>query len=178
LRLGLGVGTGNFTVKEEAPIGDVDVSGIGPSVELALGGTVAPGLVIGGGIYGTSVPSPEYSAQGQTSNGGLASVSMIGPFVDYYFNPNQGFHGEAAVGYTALSAAKAEDDPYPTEDSSGGGFGVVLGVGYEWWVGDEWSLGALGRVQYVSGSVKGADTDNSRDVSGTAISLLLTGTYH
>ncbi|MFO0566656.1 MAG: outer membrane beta-barrel protein [Polyangiaceae bacterium] len=176
LRLGIGVGSASFTVKE--PSTDVDVTGIGPSLEIALGGTVAPGLVLGGGIYGTSLASPEYKAQGVTSTGGAATVSMIGPFLDYYFNPTGGFHLQAAAGYTALNALKADSDPYPSEDSSGGGFGLVAGAGYEAFVGEEWSVGGLARIQYMSGSVEGADSGNERDVSGTVVSLLFTATLH
>ena len=53
----------------------------------------------------------------------------------------------------------------------------MLGVGYEWWVGDEWSLGLLGRISY--GSMSGSD---DRGVSWThttyAPALLLSATYN
>lgn len=174
--MGIGAGFANLTLKPDAGGDDIDFTGAGPSVELAFGGTVAPGLVLGGGIYGTSIASPTYSQGNLEEDGGAAVASMVGPFIDYYFDPNGGFHLEAALGYTALSAE--EGDVYPLESASGGGFGLVAGVGYEWWVGEQWGLGVLGRLHYVSGTVTGDDSDEDTDVSGTIISVLLTGTLH
>jgi hypothetical protein len=31
--------------------------------------------------------------------------------------------------------------------ASGSGFGFVFGSGYEWWMGEQWSLGVLARLQ-------------------------------
>jgi len=176
--MGFGVGSASFTVKDDDPVGSVDVTAVGPSLELAFGGTLARGLVLGGGIYGSSASSPEYESSnlGAKSDGGAATLSMVGPFIDWYPSPASGFHVEAALGYSAFAAGKG--DPYPGEDASGSGFGLVGGAGYELWVGDQWSIGALGRIQYFSGSVEGDDSGDSDDVSGTVLSLLLTATYH
>src|SRR5262249_18052846 len=99
---------------------DVGISGAGPSVDLAFGATVYRGLVVGGGIFGTSVPSPSYSAFGASASGGAAVVSSLGPFADWYFDPTQGFHALAGVGYAVISAAKGspatvngQSVPYP-----------------------------------------------------------------
>jgi hypothetical protein len=175
-RFGLGVGV--LALKLEDEDGDEgDMSGVGPSVELAFGGAVAPGVIIGGGIYGTSVASPTYKQGDAEEDGGTAIASMIGPFVDFYPNPTGGLHLQLAIGYTALSAEKG--DVYPNDDQSGGGFGVVVGVGYEWWIGEQWSAGILGRVQYVSGSVEDSgDGKNKTDVSGPIYPLMGTLTFN
>ncbi|MCE7891973.1 MAG: hypothetical protein DYH12_20100, partial [Sorangiineae bacterium PRO1] len=183
LRMGLGVGSLSGTVEQDAGIGtvDIDASGIGPAVELALGGTVAPGIVIGGGIYGTSIAKVKYEYQNQSSDGGQGVASMIGPFIDYYFDPNGGFHAQAAIGITAITSQKSDDlasDPYPSEDSSGTGSGLMLGVGYEAWVGEQWGIGGLARLQYFSGEVEGDDSGDKADVSGTVIAVLFTATLH
>jgi hypothetical protein len=52
------------------------------------------------------------------------------------------------------------------------GGAIVLGIGYEWWVGDEWGLGVLGRL---TGATLNDDTF-THHVSG--ISLLATLTYN
>ena len=177
-RFGFGFGSLSGTVKDE--IGgqsvDGDVSGTGFSGELAFGGTVAPGLALGGGIYGTTIPEPEYEADGVSSDGGAIGISLIAPFADYYFSPTSGFHLQGALGYAMVTAAKGE--PYPYEDASGGGVGLMLGVGYEAWVGEQWGLGGLARVLYSSGSVTGDDSDESKDYTGAVFSLLLTTTLH
>ncbi|MFO0571749.1 MAG: hypothetical protein U0263_39355 [Polyangiaceae bacterium] len=176
LRLGIGVGSYSGESKPDGGGYTIDVSGVGPSVEIALGGTVAPGVVIGGGIYGSTIPTPKYEYQNLSEDGGQAVGSMLGPFVDWYFDPHGGFHAQAALGYTAISAAKG--DNYPGEDSSGGGTGVMAGVGYEAWVGEEWGVGGLARVHYFSGEVEGDDSGNKSDVSGTVLSILFTATLH
>jgi hypothetical protein len=170
------VGVLSLSLKDED--GDEgDMSGTGPSVELALGGAVAPGVILGGGIYGTSVSSPTYKQEGVEVDGGAAIASMIGPFIDVYPNPNGGLHLELAVGYTTLSA-KAGDE-FPNDDQSGGGIGVVAGVGYEWWIGEQWSAGVLGRVQYINGTVEDdADGKNKTDVTGPIYSLMGTLTFN
>ena len=57
-----------------------------------------------------------------------------------------------------------------------GGTGLVLGVGYEWWIGDQWSAGILGRLVY--GSVKGKDAGIELEHKLTIPSLLATFTFH
>jgi hypothetical protein len=158
---------------------DVDVSGAGPALELAFGGTLANGLVIGGGIYGASIPSPSYSVSGTTVGGGAAVISTIGPFIDWYVDKTSGFHVEASLGYAVISAAEGKDSPkFPPKDQSGSGYSLLAGAGYEWWVGDQLSMGVLGRLQYVSGSVKGSGDTSSTDVVVIIPALLATLTYH
>lgn len=162
---------------------DVGISGIGVGVELAFGGTVAPGIVIGGGIYGTGIPSPSYSATvaGTTTSasGGQAIASSIGPFIDYYFDPHQGLHLEGAIAYAVFTAGKGTDqNQYPPQDQSGNGYSFIAGIGDEWWVSPHLSLGALLRFQYAAGSVKNSDgSGTSNDVDLFIPSLLGTLTY-
>lgn len=187
LRLGLGFGSMSGTAKRKfAGLEDEqDGSGGGVASEFALGGTVAPGLVLGGGIYGISVPSPSYEDDNGTSTDGDQLVlSSIGPFIDYYFDPNGGGHIQAAIALGVASQAKGDlDAAY-----SGTGVALMFGGGYEWWIGEQWSMGILARLQYFS--VKGhPDEDDASalgfnaddvDVEGTFLvpALLLSLTYH
>jgi hypothetical protein len=163
----------------------VDVSGAGPSLELAFGGTPYEGLVVGGGIYGMSAPGPSYSANGVSLSGGSAVVSSIGPFADWYIDPRQGFHVQAAIGPAALTAAKGTPTEiagtsytFPSEDQAGNGISLLAGAGYEWWIGDQLSFGVLARIQYVSGSVKASGDSTSTGVSVFMPALLGSITYH
>src|SRR5438045_765689 len=61
LRLGLGFGGVGGNVTPDAGGPTTSMKGGTVSSELAFGGTVAPGLVIGGGIYSMIVPSPKYT---------------------------------------------------------------------------------------------------------------------
>jgi hypothetical protein len=179
-RAGLGVGAivgGN--VKPPRSTADVSISGAGPAVELAVGGTFPGGIVVGGGIYGVSIPSPSYSQGGASVDGGTAVISSLGPFVDWYLDPAKGFHLQAALGYAVISAAAGTGTPqFPPKDQKGAGYSVLVGLGYEWWVGDQLSLGLLARIQHVSGSVKADGDTDSTSVEATMPALMATLTYH
>jgi hypothetical protein len=142
---------------------------------LWFGGTVAPGLVIGGGTFGAVAPGPssKFKVGGVETTGTVDSdvslnLSMIGPFVDWYVNPKEGLHLQAMVAYAVLSASDEND----TSDDNPTGVGLVAGVGYDFWVADEWSIGVLGRFAYSPASY--------RDISYPTIApaLQVTFTYH
>ena len=83
LRLALGGGSTSWTRgkhhdEETAPAGLYDV---------ALGGTIGPGVVLGGGLFNTVADLD-----------GLYRLTVLAPFVDYYFNPHEGLHMQFALG--------------------------------------------------------------------------------
>jgi hypothetical protein len=187
LRLGLGVGNFSFTADVEqsgTALATVETSTIVPMSELAFGGTIAPGLVLGGGIYtaGTAGGSMDFDI---TPEGGTSfseeldtgPFGMVGPFIDYYFNPEQGLHLQAALGLAVFTVSEPSTES--VDDVSLSGPGVMLGFGYEWWIGEQWSLGVLGRVMYAS--LSGEDPSDSEETySATALApgVLLSVTYH
>lgn len=159
-------------------------TGIGTASELALGGTVSRGLVLGGGIYSTSVLA--WALLPEDSGGPLpeeleptsANFSLIGPFVDYYFDPRRGFHLQGALGLAALTGLRFDQGGRMDTDYTALGGGLMVGIGHEWWIGDEWSLGVLGRVTFAY--VHGDDDDDvgwGHFVS-TFPAVLATVTYH
>jgi len=178
-RGGLGVGfVASGTVTPPGDAGDVSLSGTGPALELAFGGAVSPGVVLGGGIYGASVPSPSYSQGGVSVDGGSAVISSLGPFIDWYPNPHEGFHVQASIGYAVVTASKGSGDiAFPPKDQSGSGYSLLGGLGYEWWIADQLSFGVLARVQYVSASTKGSGDTDSTSVRFVVPALMGTITY-
>jgi hypothetical protein len=164
----------------------LDGKGFAIPVHIALGGTVAPGLVLGGAIVGAQAATPQFSLRnyGQELTGdlGTITISSLGPFVDYYFNPKNGLHALAAVSY--LTASVAEGSPttdglhVPAKDLSGTGFSLAAGIGYEWWVGEQWSLGALAAVQYGSATVKSSNDDFEAKLAFLLPGVLGTVTFH
>lgn len=181
LRLGIGVAyaLGSAQYPELADPPDISVTGAGLAGELAVGGTVLPGLVLGGGSYGTGIFAPSYDDGDTALDGGLLTISTLGPFADYYLDPSGGLHVQAAILFATVSQAKGGDDlSQVREDSSGSGFGLMLGAGYEIWIGEQWSVGALARVTYVSASLEGEDTELEVDFSAFVPALLATFTYH
>ena len=163
----------------------VNVSGAGLALELAVGGTIARGFALGGAIFGASVPSPSYSAMGASVNGGSALASSIGPFADWYFDPTKGLHAQLGIGYAVLKASKGNPTSvggqtlvYPGSDQGGNGGALLVGMGYDFWVGDQTSLGFVARVQYVSGSVKGDGDSSYTGVQFVMPSAEMTVTYN
>jgi hypothetical protein len=133
-----------------------------------LGGTPAPGLVIGGGLIATNAPDATFKFGSLSSSSDTTvTFSWFGAFVDWYVNPREGFHLQGLMGFAALSSTN--DDP--------SGIGVGVGIGQEWWVADQWSLGILGRLMYAHMTRSEDDSTTNRH-SVIAPALLFTATYH
>lgn len=179
-RAGMGAGylSNSVSFDPDPAQGDVSQAGAGVAGMLLLGGTVADGLVLGGGNMGAHFFKPTVTTGNVDSDPeGDFAVNIVGPFVSWYPDPKQGLHGLLMLGFA--TAADGND----ATSGAATGFGLGLGVGYDFWIGEEWSLGVLGRFQYQSLStssralVSGAGTvDVTYDAMVPA--LLATITYH
>ena len=159
--------------------------GGGLAMEVAVGGTPAPGVVIGGGLYmstATALNVTEVKQYGDEVEGAsgdfdATGYTLLGPLVDVFLDPTGGFHVQAAfgLGYITLGAGEscfrstdqygvAVNDCRETEDSSYGGLGLMLGTGYEFWVGEQWGVGALARLVYISASSDNDQGEGDVDV--------------
>jgi hypothetical protein len=159
--------------------------GIGALSDLAFGGTVAPGWVVGGGVYSLDLVASTFRARGSGAlavpdelDPGLRSLSVIGPFVDWYPNVRGGFHAQGALGVATLTARVFGDAATSKSEYIALGGALLIGTGYEWWVADEWSIGVLG--QFGVRVLRGKDDDG---VSWTHVitntpSLSVSLTYH
>ncbi len=183
--MGLGVGYVWSDVSDVDRFGSLSGKGAGIAAELALGGTVAEGLVIGGGIYTTSIARVRWKGdalesidQDRSIKGKQASLGLLGVFIDYYPKPTEGFHVQGALGVGTLSYERDSSSGVPPETWGGGGGGAMLGVGYEGWVGSQWSLGGVARVIGVSAAMRGEDSDINFDGRGLGGALLFVATHH
>ena len=154
LRLGLNLGYNTLTETREfngQDLGDASIRGVAGGFDLLLGGTPAPGLVIGGALIQaySSDPTVEINDVESEADGTLLLIGAAF-FANYYFDPKEGLHAQALIGYGAL-------DFVNSEGQSGGNdpTGLILGagVGYDFWIGDQWSVGPFGRVLYAKMSV-------------------------
>lgn len=175
LRFAGGFGLAADPAKVESPGVDVTgtLSGNGFAWDLAVGGTPSPGLVLGGGLFGAHIPGPVADDMKATV-GGLVDLGgdvefesltfgLLAPFVDYYPSPEKGLHLTAAVGLGLLAVGdgKLQDTTYvPFQDHGGTGIGALAGVGYEWWVANQWSLGVVAHVTYAAPA---GDDDGNTD---------------
>jgi hypothetical protein len=151
MRLGLGPGylTSSLEFEDldpglEALAAEYEISGVGAGIDLMLGGAVTPGIVIGGGYLFNQAQNPTLTVDGEElgdADDTNFNFGVIGPFIDVYPDPHDGLHLGAILGF---AAATLTDDDGDT-DASARGFGGGALAGYDFWVGEQWSLGVLGR---------------------------------
>lgn len=136
---------------------DISVKGAGGGLNIEIGGALTENFILYGKLFGASVPSPDLQVGGITfedvGNDVNLGVGAVGAGVTYYFMPVN-LYVSAAVSASQLSL-EADDERGETEV----GPGLHLGVGKEWWVGDQWGLGvgaelALARVDEQGGNTR------------------------
>lgn len=159
--------------------------GIGTVSELAIGGTISKGVVLGGGLYTFDLLASTLRLEDGSVDAppaeldtGLRNLVLLAPFVDIYPNPRRGFHVQGALGVAALTASVFGSSATDRSKYSAIGGGLMLGAGYEWWIADEWSLGVLGRAMVTV--LTGEDESDVRwiHIAATSPSFMFTLTYH
>jgi hypothetical protein len=187
LRMSLGLEAAVLNRSVDAEVGEVagyegdsEVRGGALSTELTIGGTPARGLVVAGSLYSGGV----YDAKIERDDGsdgeldGALHLSMMAVTLDYYFEETGGFHLGGSLGPVLGWARLPEGSLF--EYIGGWGGGIAFNIGYDWWVGRQWSLGILGRFLLAGLSGKGTEsgiTASEEDGYGS-LSLLFTAVYH
>jgi len=145
-------------------------TGASGSFELAFGTQIGrPGLTLGGAVYGEQVASPKVSITGAPGTDvSVGTLALVGPFIDFYPDAGGGLHFEASLD---LARIEMKDSTGTVEKAQPFGGGGVLGIGYELWLADEWSLGILGR--FIGASLWAGDVHHTVTVP----SLLIEATY-
>ncbi len=184
--LRIGNGFGAFDERLSAGSGASEVNarnrGIGTLGELALGGTIAPGWVLGGGVYACDVLAGTFRSSGAAVpaelDPGLRNAGLIGPFIDVYPDSHAGLHFQGAMGLATLTPRVFGHPATERSEYLALGGGLMFGAGYEVWIGDEWSLGVLARTTLAF--VTGEDEEGTRfrHLLVTSPGLLVTLTYH
>ena len=200
LRMGFGVTTVSGTL--ETPVTSTSITGVttrtgetarakisgpGAGFDFALGGTVFRGLAIACNLSMRAIGSPDVKfekASPQARTYDQFTVSNIGVMADWYTDPKKGLHiqggaGIAQVTHSVPSIGRPQGSA-SNEDARYTGLGLHLGVGYETFVSEEWSVGGLLRVDTAS-----VDSESSSAVTAPntsirlfAPSLVFTGTYN
>ncbi len=181
--LSVNTGIGVLSAWGSGPLGSASISGFASGGALAIGGTIAPGLVLGGVVRewsttGTFNGGPvvtgtttTYFANGMatpshptlTGNTHVASFEF-GAFLDWYPNPEKGWHAGASLGLGGMTLI----DDAGTRSVSGAVGGSLFG-GYQWWLGPAWSLGIAG---VVSSATAGRFDDSNHDDTGYKLTPL------
>lgn len=139
------------------------VSGLGGAFDVFIGGNLVPGMAVGLTLGGGSAPAPNFdyaasqageaeSVANQSAwqisgghlelNGTQLNVFRIGAFIDYYFTRDSNWHGLLTLGYANVSFTGGALSDSPR------GFAIQAGLGYDFWVGYNWSFGILGRMMW------------------------------
>jgi len=179
LRMDLGIGSSWYTEKNSGTeLGTA--TGITGMFALRLGGTIFPGFVLGGGIVGNSMVNPTYkdARTGNSSKDSNVSIGLseLQLFALYYPNPKGGFHVMGSCGYGSLSVT-VNGVQYNTSLK---GLVVGGGVGYDFWVSPQWSLGPSLVLTHGIMSATETSTAGNVDFSATftAPVVAFTATYH
>jgi hypothetical protein len=175
-RLGLGIGYFSGSLDTNP---STSITGAHLALDLAFGGTPVPGLVIGGGIYGSGGKS-KWDSNGTSFDLDTTTFSTVGPFVDWYPNPKDGWHVTGMLGFSRFQFER--NNSFTATSNVGGA--AMIGGGYEFWIGREWSLGVIGRLQLAAAQLDAvtsngvALTSSSQRVSTIEPAILLGVTYH
>jgi opacity protein-like surface antigen len=164
------IGFGYFRATASEGGDSVAISGAGPSLDLAGGFAVQPGLIIHGTFLYDVTYSPEVEFNGQSQSvEGSAGMVGIGAGITYYMMPNNMFFS----GTLAMTQLVAEEDG-ETEGSEWGP-GIAVQAGKEWFVAPKVGLGVAAR--FALGSQK-IDPDFDVNYTTTTFSLLFSGTFN
>lgn len=168
LRLTPGL-SGAFSSTEDAGV-DVELSGGGATLGVAVGFAVSPRFVITGELatHLTTGPTLTVGDTEYTSDDDVEwTVNFFGVGGSLYLPSNFYLHG--AIGGMKMGIQGPSDDKPDYTDT---GVGVNLMMGQEWWVSDNWGIGIAG--QMLAGSVP----DGQDDWATVTLALLLSATYN
>jgi len=161
LRMGPIAGVLSMSVTASDTTRSADAGAFGG--ELAAGFTLGGGLVLGLGATALHAPSP---------SAGFRSLDVwqLGPWLDYYPDPSAGWHGMLTLAPQVLVARESAGT------SRGVGIGGSLWLGYDAWIGSEWSTGiALGGAFAVA---SGKRDDTSVVLRARALTLAASLLFH
>jgi hypothetical protein len=158
------------------------LTGFATVSEVSLGGTVARGFVVGLGFWSASALTLTYT---ETEEGPPPpeefvrpeNFALAGPFFDWFFNAKKGLHWQLGLGFAVLHGLNPDTPRLRDRDTAIGG-GLMLGLGYDWFVSRQWSIGVLGR--FTAGVVTEEDDAGVRwtHIPVAFPSTLFTAVYH
>ena len=129
------------------PADKVEAHGGGASVDFRFGYALTPNFVLSLDLTGTAtVNKPDTTLNGATLRSNtdyhFASASA-GAGLTWYFD------NDLFLGLT-VGSGQATFHYNNTDINSDNGFAAQARMGKEWWLGDDWGLGVVGGVDYVS----------------------------
>jgi hypothetical protein len=154
-----------FTDASESENGSIH--GVDGTFEAYFGGMPIRGLAIGGFISDAFAPGPGITNGNVTVSDSNTSLNYfrIGPYVDWYPHPHEGLHILGTLGYANIRVAYDNGDT--SVSNSAGGFTLGGGIGYDWWVSRDWTVGILGTISFAHTST--SESTGTVVVGGVAV---------
>jgi hypothetical protein len=153
LIVGAGIGylTTTPTVDGQDSGPEVTVDGFGFAGMLGAGFSLSDSLSVGGVVLaGGHIVGPQVNVDGESTDAdGDIIFNIVGPYVDW--SPMGGGGGLRVVGIVGLGTMEDGNDD---TDAVTLGFGGSLGLGWDWWVADDWAVGAMARVNVLQTSTE------------------------
>lgn len=175
--LRLGIGLGYLNMRTEILEMDFDIKGAAGNLQVAIGGNLAPNVIIFGQLFASSIAEPtvEFGDEEEEVDDSTASIGGVGIGLAYYLPANVYFSGTLAATQLRWSVESDGDDE-DAESELGPAF--VGQIGKEWWASDNWGLGLAGQV-LVSSNKDDDDAEGEADVTWTTLGfgLLFSATY-
>ena len=140
----------------------------------AFGGAITHNLILYGEAFGHSAHEPKHTVgkNSSTEPGLDLGVAGLGPGVAYYFMPlNLYLSGTLLLQQVSLSDSNNSNSSLKLSNV---GVAANLMVGKDWWVSENWGLGAA--AQLLLGSAKDRNAD--ANWSTAAAALMFTATYN
>lgn len=162
-----GITGGGFAIGNGDDQRRIDYSGSQLDLDLLIGGTPSDGIAVGGGLVLGSLLQPDMEVGNQNTATKNIPVLIVGPFVDGFFQPNGGWHAGALLGLGALGETP--------ETKGSGGLGGAVWLGYDRWVGADWSIG--GQLRFM-GIAAGGDEPTDFSSSALGLGLGFSVLYH
>lgn len=155
--------------------GGVDATGGALGLELSIGGALSPGIILAGSYTFQSVGNA--NLKNDTRNVREPhdpTLTLLGAMLDVYPNSKGGFHLGGALGIAAVTIRNVDDNDPKRGGQSGIGFAPH--IGYEWWVGNYWGLGVLGKLLLARSEGDYGDSTEKNTVTG--VSIMFSATYN
>lgn len=161
------------------PENDSAVSGTALTLELAAGYTPFRGVAFTGLVLAEVLSPAELTLVDESAIGlrGPFLVVLVAPAVDAFPDPTRGLHVSTALGLL-VAHGRIED---PVAGTIGGlGVAGTMALGYDAWVGDEWSVGgsARGLLGGLVGEEEGRGTRVSERTWVSSFGLAVTLLHH
>lgn len=179
LRMSLGLGSGSGTENVTGTgfnYPEIKYTGVAMMFDILIGGSPVPGFVLGGGLVSHRILNPTVKVGGtevSTNNSDLSlNLTTFGLFAAVYPDPTSGFNIHGLLGYGVVSASNGND----TSTNNPSGLSLMGGVGYDFWVSDQWSLGPDLRLAYAKTTYSAGGADDK--ISIFIPTLSFTATYH